>query len=101
MESDIDIAFLTFQKISPVEKWEAQEELASILNRDIDLVDLKNATIILRAEVIEKGKLIFSADSYQIDYFEMTTYSMYADLNETRMDILTDFKERYGLNSHL
>ena len=100
LESDIDIAFLTFQKISPVEKWEAQEELASILNRDIDLVDLKNATIILRAEVIEKGKLIFSADSYQIDYFEMTTYSMYADLNETRMDILTDFKERYGRNSH-
>ena len=99
VESDIDIAFLTFQKISQIEKWKTQEELASILNRDVDLVDLKDATIILRAEVIEKGKLIFSADSYQIDYFEMTTYSMYADLNETRMDILTDYKERYGRNS--
>ncbi len=82
-ESDIDIAFLTFEKITSVEKWKVQEELASILDNDIDLVDLKDATVILRAEVVEKGKLIYSFDSYQIDYFEMTTYSMYADLNGT------------------
>jgi predicted nucleotidyltransferase len=98
-ESDIDIAFLTFQKISAVEKWKIQEELASKLNQDVDLIDLIDATTILRAEVVEKGKLIFSGDSYQIDYFEMTTYSMYADLNESRQDILTDYEEKYGRNS--
>jgi len=85
--SDIDIAFLTFSKVSAVEKWKIQEELASILDIDIDLVDLKDATVILRAEVVEKGKLIYSADSYQVDYFEMTTYSMYADFKESRMRI--------------
>lgn len=98
--SDIDIAFLTFSKVSAVEKWKIQEELASILDIDIDLVDLKDATVILRAEVIEKGKLIYSADSYQVDYFEMTTYSMYADLNESRMDIINDYKEKYGRDSN-
>jgi predicted nucleotidyltransferase len=97
--SDIDIAFLTFQKISAVEKWKIQEELASKLNQDVDLIDLIDATTILRAEVVEKGKLIFSGDSYQVDYFEMTTYSMYADLNESRQDILTDYEEKYGRNS--
>lgn len=99
-ESDIDIAFLSFQKISPVEKWKIQEELASILNQDVDLIDLKDATIILRTEVVEKGKLIFSGDSYQVNHFEMITYSMYADLNETRMDILNDYKEKYGRDSN-
>lgn len=98
-ESDIDIAFLSYKRITAVEKWKIQEELASILNNDVDLIDLKAATTIFRAEIIDKGNLIFSADSYQIDFFEMTTYSMYADLNETRMDILSDYKEKYGRNS--
>jgi predicted nucleotidyltransferase len=75
-ESDIDSAFLTFQKISAVEKWKIQEELASKLNQDVDLIDLKDATTILRTEVVEKGKLIFSGDSYQVNHFEIITYSM-------------------------
>jgi hypothetical protein len=96
----MDIAFLTFQKISAVEKWKIQEEFASILMQDVDLIDLKDATTILRAEVVEKGKLIFSSDSYQVDYFEMITYSMYADLNESRQDILNDYNEKYVRNSN-
>ena len=98
-ESDIDIAFLTFQKISAVDKWKIQEELASKLNQDVDLIDLKDATTILRTEVVEKGKLIFSGDSYQVNHFEMITYSMYADLNESRQEILNDYKEKYGRDS--
>lgn len=98
-ESDIDIAFLTFQKISAVEKWEIQEKLASLLDNDVDLIDLKDATTVLRAEVVEKGKLIYTSNQYQVDYFEMITYSMYADLNETRKDILNDYQEKYGRNA--
>lgn len=98
-ESDIDIAFLSYQKISPVEKWKIQEELASKLNQDVDLIDLKDATTILQTEVIEKGRLIYSGDSYQVNHFEMITYSMYADLNESRQDILKDYKEKYGRDS--
>lgn len=98
-KSDLDVAFLSSQKISSVEKWKIQEELASILDNDVDLIDLKNATVILQTEVIEKGKLLFSSDSYQTDYFEMTTYSMFADLNESRMDILNDYKTIYGRDS--
>ena len=97
-ESDIDIAFLTYCKISAVQKWEIQEGLASVLNIDVDLIDLKDASTVLRSEVIEKGKLIYAVDSIEIGQFEMTTYSMYADLNESRMDILTDFREKYGRN---
>ena len=99
-ESDIDIAFLTFRKISAVEKWKIQEELASKLNQDVDLIDLKDATTILQTEVVEKGILIYSGDSYQVNHFEMITYSMYADLNESRQDILTDYNEKYGRDSN-
>ena len=98
-DSDIDIAFLTWEKISAVEKWKIQEELASLLVIDIDLVDLKDASVVLRAEVVENGTRIYTENEYECDNFEVTTYSMYADLNETRKDILNDIEEKYGRNS--
>jgi predicted nucleotidyltransferase len=94
--SDLDIAYFASKKTDSVKKWEIQEELASLLDIDVDLVDLQDASVILRTEVIEKGKLIFKNDKYKTDYFEMTTYSMYADLNESRVDILNDYKTKYG-----
>jgi predicted nucleotidyltransferase len=98
-ESDIDIAFLTEEKITTVEKWKIQEELAAKLDKDVDLVDLKNASVVLRKEIIEKGKLIYSTNQYKVESFEMTTLSMYIDLNETRKNILNDYREKYGRNS--
>ncbi len=97
-ESDVDIAFLTFQKISPVEKWKIQEKLASTLNTNVDLVDMKDASVVLRSEIIENGIRIYTTDKFECDNFEVTSYSMYADLNESRMLILNDFKEKYGRN---
>lgn len=97
-KSDIDIAFLSETKIDSYEKWKNQEKLAVLLDRDVDLVDLKDASVVLRIEVVNNGILILEKNKYKIDSFEMTTYSMYADLNETRIDILNDFKNRYGRN---
>jgi len=100
-ESDIDIAFLTEEKITPVEKWKIQEALAAKMDKNIDLVDLKDASVVLKKEVVEKGKLIYSSDKYKTEYFEMTTISMYLDLNETRKHILNDYYEEYGRNFNL
>lgn len=97
-ESDIDIAFLSFQKISPVDKWKIQENLASKLNINVDLVDMKDASVILRSEIIDNGIRIYTKDTFECDNFEVTSYSMYADLNESRIHILNDFKEKYGRN---
>lgn len=97
--SDIDIAFLTYSKISNLERWKIQEALASLLDKDVDLVDLKDATTILRAEVVEKGIRFFTANTYECDYFEMVTYSMYADLNESRMEMVEELKAKYGRNN--
>jgi hypothetical protein len=53
----------------------------------------------LRTEVVEKGYLVCFVDSYQVGYFEMTTNSMYAGMNEAWTDILKDYEEKYGLSS--
>jgi len=54
---------------------------------------LKDANVVLRKEIVEKGKLLYSSDQYKTESFEMTTLSMYLDLNETRKNILNDYKQ--------
>ncbi len=98
-DSDIDIAILTREKLTSLEKWNLQEELASEIDKDVDLVDLKDASVILRVEVVEHGKRIYTGNQYECDNFETTTYSLYSDLNENRKDILKDYEIRYGRNS--
>nr|WP_321358042.1 nucleotidyltransferase domain-containing protein [uncultured Draconibacterium sp.] len=95
-ESDVDLAFLSDEQISNVDKWKVQEKLAAELNKDVDLVNLKDASTVLRKEIVEKGNLLYSSDRYKTESFEMTTLSMYMDLNESRKDILNDYKEEYG-----
>ena len=63
-QSDLDIAFLTPEKTSAIERWKIQEELASIIDKDIDLVDLKEASVVLRSEVVENGKRIYPGNTH-------------------------------------
>ncbi len=98
-ESDIDIAFLTSAILTKVEKWRIQESLACVLDRNIDLVDINEASVILRTEIVEKGKRIYTANVLACESFEVISYSLYSDLNENRIDILNDYRNEYGRNS--
>ena len=97
--SDVDIAFLSEVKTDPVKRWNIQELIAAKLDIDVDLVDLTEATTVLKKEIVEKGILLYSADKNKTAQFEMTTFSMYMDLNESRKHILNDINEKYGRNS--
>ena len=87
-KSDIDIAFLSPKMISNIQRWDIQEKLASILNTDIDLVDLNNSNDILRFEVISKGKSLFINPSYELEIILDSIYINYIQLNEDRAEII-------------
>ena len=97
-DSDVDLAFLSEAQITNISKLKIQEKLAVKLNKDVDLVNLKDASVVLRKEIVDKGKLLYCSDRYKTESFEMTALSMYLDLNETRKDILNDYNEKYGRN---
>lgn len=90
-KSDIDIAFLATKKINNVQRWNIQENLASRLNSDVDLVDLNNSNDILRFEVISKGKNLFIKPSYKIECFLDSIYINYIQLNEDRAEIIAEY----------
>ena len=93
-ESDVDLAFLALRAVSPKAGLALREELSLLLSRDVDLIDLRVASTVLRMQVISTGECLFSADDRKREQFETMVYSSYARLNEERREILNDIRSR-------
>lgn len=88
--SDIDIAFLSKEDISNIKRWELSQELAYFYQKEVDLIDLKQANTILKFEIVSTGEVIFNKNQ---DNFLIRAYTEYFDFNIDRRDILKDFYE--------
>ena len=90
--SDVDLAFLAAAPVDAVARFELQERLAARLKRDVDLVDLRRTSTVMRMQVISAGSLVAAFDPAAQEAFEDHTYSAYARLNEERRDILQQIR---------
>lgn len=86
--SDEDLALLARDPIPPMRRFELAQELAIQLHREVDLVDLRTASTVMRMQVISTGKCFDAPDEQARREFEMYVYSDYARLNEERREIL-------------
>lgn len=93
-DSDIDIAVLCLQPISVEVRWELSQDLAILLNRDVDLLDMQQVSTVMQWQIISTGKKIFCADMKKNAFFETYVLSDYIRLNEQRHHILEDIKKR-------
>lgn len=93
-DSDIDIAFLSDREISQYEVFMLSQELAGMLNREVDLINLKTASTVFKAQVLGNGKQIYCDDDTRRMYFEMRSLKEYALLNEERAIILENIKKK-------
>ncbi|WP_235715706.1 type VII toxin-antitoxin system MntA family adenylyltransferase antitoxin [Alkalihalobacillus hemicellulosilyticus] len=93
-DSDIDIAYLSETSLTSYERFMLAQELASQLNRDVDLIDLKEASIVFRVEIIQSGKIIYCSDDTKRMWYEMRALKMYAKLNEERKPVLDTINEK-------
>lgn len=87
-ESDVDLAVLACHPIPALRRFELAQELAAQLHRDVDLVDLRSASTVMRMQVISAGECLDAPDEAAQREFEMYAYSDYARLNEERREIL-------------
>jgi hypothetical protein len=69
-------------------------ELAEILGREVDLLDLQSALTVLRIQAIDKGRRLFGAGRAALEEFEDRVFADYAQLNEERAAILADIRKR-------
>ncbi len=87
-DSDVDLAVLARHPILALRRFELAQELAAQLHRDVDLVDLRTASTVMRMQVISTGECLAAPDEAARREFEMYAYSGYARLNEERREIL-------------
>ncbi|MBV1821784.1 type VII toxin-antitoxin system MntA family adenylyltransferase antitoxin [Clostridium cochlearium] len=93
-DSDIDIAFLSDEEFTDYEVFIMAQELADIVKRDVDLINLKKASTVFKAQVVGTGEKIYCTDETRRMYFEMRAFKEYALLNEEREIIMENIKKR-------
>lgn len=93
-DSDIDIAYISDIHLTPYENFMIAQEIADIFKKNVDLVNLKEASTVFKAQVVGNGKKIYCSNENDRMYFEMRAFKEYALLNEERDMIMRGIKER-------
>jgi predicted nucleotidyltransferase len=89
-DSDVDLAVLAGNSMPAAKQFDLRQDIESLLHRDVDLVDMRMASTVLRMQVISTGTCLFAGDEARRQQFEDFVYSSYARLNEERREILSD-----------
>jgi uncharacterized protein len=93
--SDIDIAILPAKALhNALARWKLSRDIALLIKRDVDLIDLRQVSTVMRFQIISTGVCIYSQDIHAQDMFEDFVYSSYLRFNEERKGILTDIQQR-------
>ncbi|RDZ11789.1 nucleotidyltransferase domain-containing protein [Priestia megaterium] len=93
-ESDIDIAFyVKDKKLDKYEIFMLAQELAALLKREVDLVNIAEASTVFQAQIYTTGIVIYSDDDTLRMNEQMKALKMYAKLNEERKDVLRKVDE--------
>jgi len=91
-ESDVDLALLLPPGAAKNGRHLAISdcalELASTLGKEVDLLNARTVSTVFQKEIITKGRLLYCADRFAVDEFEMLTISFYQKLNEERSGII-------------
>lgn len=85
----MDLAVLARDPIPALRRFELAQELALQFHQDVDLVDLRSVSTVMRMQVLSTGLCLDASDERARREFEMYVFSDYARLNEERREILT------------
>jgi hypothetical protein len=64
------------------------QKLADELKREVDIVDLRKASTVFKAEILRNGKLIYNSDNQEKMHFQLGILQDYVFLNERRQEII-------------
>lgn len=96
-QSDLDLALLLPSQlaftIDPAHWWQLQDELMSLFNCSVDLINLRQASTVFQVEILRTGQRIYCADPHLCNEYEGLVLSLYQKLNEERAAILSSIHE--------
>ncbi len=97
-DSDVDLAVFANDRKDAVAYWELANEVALIVGRDVDLVDLTTASTVMQHQIITTGKRIWVSDKpgdkLATDLYELFILNEKMRLDELRAGIIEDVMKR-------
>ena len=81
-QSDIDIAFLSDEKLDKVKIWEISNDIAFLLKRDV-----KETNTIFKVQILSTADRIYCVDRQTVEAYESLAYSFYVRFKEERKEI--------------
>jgi predicted nucleotidyltransferase len=87
-DSDIDLAFWSERSPGNYEVFMVAQQLADIVRREVDLIDLRKASTVLKAQIVSYGKNVYAIDVNRRVNFEIVVLKEYALLNEERKVVI-------------
>lgn len=92
-DSDMDFAFYSSIEIEPFALHLVKQEISEVLNRDVDLVDMKKVSTVFNAQIISSGYSVYCSDSLIKANMEIKILKEYALLNEERAEIIQNIRK--------
>jgi len=93
-DSDADIALLLppdeARRVGSLSMTELQASLERLLDKEVDLINLRQVSTVFQKEIILAERRIFCANRYAADEFEMLVLSLYQKLNEERAELMAE-----------
>ena len=93
-DSDIDLAYYAVHPISSYERFLLTGELAQICQVDVDLVNIREINTVFAMQIFSTGELLACQDENEFVKQRMKAFSMYAELNEQRAEVLRSIQDR-------
>jgi predicted nucleotidyltransferase len=87
--SDVDLAVLVRGQVAPLRLWELSGELADIVLRPVDLVDLRAASTVMQYQIITKGRQLWSC-GLDAGIYELFILGQKTSLDEARGLLIDD-----------
>jgi predicted nucleotidyltransferase len=93
-DSDVDIALLLPPEQAKANRMLAFSplcvELGSLLEKPVDLINLRGVSTVFQKEIIASGRRIHTGNAYAADEFEMLVLSFFQKLSQERAEILAE-----------
>ena len=98
-DSDLDLAILLKEpdnSVDPVKLWNLSQEIAKAIGRDVDIINLRQASTVFSYQVLTSGNTVYCSNEMILANFENLIMSMYLRFQEERKDILKDFGKGFS-----
>jgi uncharacterized protein len=89
--SDVDLALLLPAEERIVDLLGVVSDVASRVHREVDLVDLRKVSDVLRREVLAEGRILYLSRPDEVLEWEGTAITRYQHYREEIRDLLRDF----------